>query len=109
VSPEAASERELLLLAALPASARVLVVTPLLDDRPSSLVRTLRSQEYPVTVLTPDVTGTGSVGGRVAAAERRLRRRDLEAAGATTVEWTPGDALDVALADAVAHLVGGER
>ncbi|PSP33495.1 DUF58 domain-containing protein [Halobacteriales archaeon QH_10_67_22] len=109
LSPEAASERELLLLAALPASARVLVVTPLLDDRPSSLVRTLRSQEYPVTVLTPDVTGTGSVGGRVAAAERRLRRRDLEAAGATTVEWTPGDALDVALADAVAHLVGGER
>jgi uncharacterized repeat protein (TIGR01451 family) len=109
VSPEAASERELLLLAALPASARVLVVTPLLDDRPSSLVRTLRSQEYPVTVLTPDVTGTGLVGGRVAAAERRLRRRDLEAAGATTVEWTPGDALDVALADAVAHLVGGER
>lgn len=106
-APDGGAERARLLLAALPPGAEVVLLSPALDDRPTSLVRTLRSQDYPVTVLSPDVTGTGSTGGRVAGLERSQRLRRIEATGARTVDWTPGDPLDVALANSVTGLLGG--
>ena len=100
-------ERARLLLAQLPPAAEVVLVSPLLDDRPVSLVRTLRSQGHPVTVVSPDVTDTGSVGGTVAGVERRRRLRAVAAAGARTSNWTPEGSLERALAESVTHLVGG--
>ena len=102
------SERERLLLSQLPSGAEVVLATPLLDDWPVSLVRTLRTQGHPVTVVSPDVTGTGSVGGEFAATERRHRLATIAATGATTTSWAPGDPLDLALAESVAHLTGGD-
>jgi uncharacterized repeat protein (TIGR01451 family) len=95
------------LLARLPPAAEVVLVSPLLDDRPVSLVRTLRSQGHPVTVVSPDVTGTGSVGGTVAGVEHRRRLAALAAAGARTSSWTPEESLERTLAESVTHLVGG--
>jgi hypothetical protein len=103
---DAGDERVQLLLAQLPPAAEVVLASPLLDDWPVSLVRALRSQGHPVTVVSPDVTGTGTVGGTVAGVERRHRLATVAAAGARTNTWVPGDSLALALAG-IADSVGG--
>jgi uncharacterized protein (DUF58 family) len=60
-----------------------------------ALVEALSAAGHPVLVVSPDVTGTGSPGARVAAAERRLRLRQLRACGARVVDWDPGEPLSV--------------
>ncbi|MEF8853032.1 MAG: DUF58 domain-containing protein [Haloarculaceae archaeon] len=99
-------ERARLLLAQLPPTAEVVLVSPLLDDWPVSLVRTLQGQGHPVTVVSPDVTDTGTVGGTVADVQRQHRLATLATSGATTAEWTPAESLEFALAESVTHLVG---
>lgn len=105
--PDGGSERARLLLSHLPPGAEVVLLTPLLDEWPVELVRTLRGQDHRVTVVTPDVTGTGSLGGDVVGAERRLRLSSVAATGATVGDWTPGEPLEFALAGSVTHLLEG--
>lgn len=107
--PDGGSERARLLLSHLPPGAEVVLLTPLLDEWPVELVRTLRGQDHPVTVVSPDVSGTGSLGGDAVGAERRLRLASVAATGATVGDWTPGEPLEFALAESAAHLLGGSR
>jgi len=79
----------------LPGSAAVAVATPVLDDEPVALVEALSAAGHPVLVVSPDVTGTESLGARVTATERRLRLRRLRACGARVVDWDPGEPLSV--------------
>ncbi|WP_435098365.1 DUF58 domain-containing protein [Halarchaeum sp. P4] len=80
-----------------PSDAQVVFATPLLDATSAFTARRLESYGHPVTVLSPDVTGRDTVGGRVAAVERRTRIRELRGAGVRVVDWDPADPLAVAL------------
>jgi hypothetical protein len=99
------------LLARLPADAQVVLVSPVPDDWPASLARSLSTRGHDLAVLSPDVTG-GSSGGElavgesagdpspgrtVAATHRAIRLWDLRTNGATTVDWDVDDPLDLAL------------
>jgi hypothetical protein len=88
-----------------PPTAQVVFVTPLLDDWPVEFVRTLVERDYPVTVVSPDATGTGSSGDAVVGVERDLRLGAVDDTGATTVSWHRADSIEVALADSLADLV----
>jgi uncharacterized repeat protein (TIGR01451 family) len=103
------------LLARLPADAQVVLVSPVLDDWPASLARSLSVRGYDLAVLSPDVTGgslaggssTGSIddssserdspGRTVAGTHRAIRLWDLRTTGATTVDWDVDEPLDLAL------------
>jgi len=85
------------LLARLPADAQVVVVSPVLDEWPESLARSLAVRGHELAVLSPDVTGDDSPGRTVAGARRAMRLWDLRATGAATVDWDVADPLDVAL------------
>lgn len=93
------------LVARLPPDSQVLLCTPLLDDLPLSLVATVRERGYPVTVLSPDVTAGGSVGGRLAAVQRDDRLDALRLQGAEVVDWALSDSLDAALAASLPELI----
>jgi uncharacterized repeat protein (TIGR01451 family) len=84
----------------LPASAQVVLLSPLNDDDVVRAAQVLRVHGHPVRVVSPDTTGESSVGQRVATVERenrlnRLRRQDVD-----VVDWRPDESLTVALAAA---------
>lgn len=85
----------------LPGNAQVLLLSPATDDVPAAVARRLEAYGHPVTLLSPDVTGTGTVGGRVAAADRGRRLRALRDRGTRVVDWSPDEPLSTALARAV--------
>jgi len=93
------------LLEQFPPTAQVVFVTPLLDDWPVDLVGTLAEREYPVTVVSPDATGAGSLGRTVARFERDRRLADLSAVGAATVEWRQSESIEIALSNSIATLL----
>ncbi|WP_309221788.1 DUF58 domain-containing protein [Halorussus sp. MSC15.2] len=107
--PEDATIRRL--LARLPADAQVVLVSPVLDDWPESLARSLAARGHELAVLSPDVTGGGSPDGEsldgasdvgssgraVAGTRRAIRLWDLRMAGATTIDWDVDDPLGIAL------------
>jgi uncharacterized repeat protein (TIGR01451 family) len=93
-------------LARLPPNAQVVLCTPLLDDWPVELARTLAVREYEQVVLSPDVTGDRSVGQRTAAVGRELRLRTVERSGATVVGWNLEQPVDYALRGSLPHLLG---
>lgn len=103
VTPEEDSDRSertadpLEIVRRLSPRAQVLLFTPLVDDYPVELLRQLRTAGHPVTVYTPDVTGGQSTGGRVAAAQRALRVRELQILGVSVVEWGADESLAVAM------------
>ncbi|UPV99713.1 DUF58 domain-containing protein [Halorussus gelatinilyticus] len=87
------------LLARLPGDAQVVLVSPVLDDWPASLARSLSARGHDLAVLSPDVSGDSddSPGRTVAATRREMRLRDLRTAGATTIDWSVDDPLGIAL------------
>lgn len=95
---EAAANR---LRTTLPPDAQVLLLTPLLDHVPRSLASSIELQGVAVTVLSPNVTSTGTLGGRVTRLQRRNRARAIRENGTTVVDWTLTDPLDVALQSAL--------
>ncbi|MFC4988393.1 DUF58 domain-containing protein [Saliphagus infecundisoli] len=78
-------------------AAQVLFVSPLRDAEAARLARSLDAYGYPVTVLSPDSTGSSTPGGRVADLERRVRLYDLRRAGVRVVDWGADDPLETAL------------
>ncbi|ELZ25635.1 hypothetical protein C475_09259 [Halosimplex carlsbadense 2-9-1] len=108
-TPDGGADAVEMLLSQFPATAQVVLVTPLADDWPVSLVRRLRRRGYPVVVLSPDATGGGSLGGRVAGHERGVRLADVSATGAAAVDWDRGDPVERSLAAALSRLPGGSR
>lgn len=71
----------------LPADAQVLFFTPLIEDAAASLARRIDAHDHLVTVLSPDVTASGTTGERLVGLERRERLRDLRSAGIRAIEW----------------------
>jgi len=93
------------LLAGFPPTAQVVFFTPLLDDWPVEVARTLAQREYPVTVVSPDATDRASLGRTVAALERDGRLAALSAAGVSTVRWRQSESLDVALSNSLTSVL----
>ncbi|WP_137286812.1 DUF58 domain-containing protein [Halorussus salinisoli] len=91
------------LLARLSADAQVVLVSPVLDDWPESLARSLSLRGHDLAVLSPDVTGgrvpegERSPGRAVAGTRREVRLWDLRTTGATVVDWDVNDPLGIAL------------
>jgi len=99
------TERVRRLLAQLPPTAQVVVFTPLLDDWPVDVARTLARQAYPVTVVSPNATDRASLGRTVAALERDRRVDTLSAAGVSTVRWRQSESLESALSNSIASIL----
>ncbi|WP_135365470.1 DUF58 domain-containing protein [Halosimplex halophilum] len=108
-TPDGGTDAVDLLFSQFPPAARVVLVTPLVDDWPVSVVRRLRRRGYPVVVLSPGATGGASLGRRVAGHERAVRLADVSATGATAVDWDRDDPIEGALATALAKLPGGSH
>lgn len=85
---------------------QVLLFSPLADDAAMRTALEIDANGSPVTVLNPDVTGTDSIGGRLALIERDNRRATLRRSGIPVVDWSPDDGLAAALLDAPS---GGTR
>lgn len=85
-----------------PRTADIVLVSPLLDDPPLSLARTLSAAGHAVLVVSPDVTGETStaadgLGPRVAGIQRRLRLQRLGSRDIRVVDWQTTDPLSVAM------------
>ncbi|SNR40129.1 DUF58 domain-containing protein [Halorubrum vacuolatum] len=71
----------------LPTDAQVLFFSPLVDRYPATVAKRIDAYGHLVTVLSPNVTTRGTLGGRLVAHERRERVRGLRGAGIRTIEW----------------------
>ncbi len=89
------------LRARLGADAQLLVLSPLLDDEIVSTVRRFEAAGTPVSVLSPDVTESGSGGRTLARVERDQRRRRLHRAGVRVIDWRPDRPLSMTVSDAM--------
>jgi len=78
---------------------RVVVCSPLTDDSAVRMTKTLAARGHAVTVVSPDMT-PDTTGGNLARIERSKRVDALRRAGIRLVEWSPDDALAVAMARA---------
>ena len=93
------------LLARLPPNAQVVLATPLMDNWPVTFARALAVRGFPQMVVTPDIAGSETHGQQVTAIQRRLRIRELEGVGATTVSWDLEQPIDYALRLSLPHLL----
>ncbi|WP_336034922.1 DUF58 domain-containing protein [Halobacterium yunchengense] len=84
----------------LPADAQVVFCSPLTDEDAVEYVRRLEARGNPVTVVSPDLTGSETLGQQVARLERATRVRSLRRAGVRVVDWDPGESFPVAVATA---------
>lgn len=81
----------------LPSRAQLLLISPLHDAFPVTAAQTLEAQGHAVTVLSPGVTAEGTVGTRLADAERRNRIYSLRESGVRVVDWEPTEPLGAEL------------
>ncbi len=81
----------------LPGHAQLVVLSPLCDDRAVELLREFHARGYPVTVVSPDATGGGSTGQRLAAVERAANLSRLRRSGVRVVDWDPDRPLRTAV------------
>lgn len=77
-------------------------VTPLLDGAIQGLCRRLRNRDFPVVVISPDVTApmAGDVGEqtppqRLLGVQRAIRIEALRQDGCTVIDWDPAKPLSV--------------
>lgn len=78
--------------------AQVMAFTPLADDGVVDALRSFEAAGNRVTVVSPDETNAETLGGRLAATERRARIGALRRAGVPVVDWGPDEPLGNALA-----------
>lgn len=88
--------------AAVPDDAHVVLVSPFADAAPLAYAHRLAVAGNAVTVLSPDATGDGTLGGRAARVDRRVRLDRVERFCEAVVDWPA----DRSLALAVARTVG---
>lgn len=88
----------------LPATAQVIVCTPLVDDWPVELAEALCGRGYATVVVSPDVTTGSTPGQRLAAVRRRLRADAIEREGGAVIDWTPDGPIDGAIGAALADV-----
>jgi len=90
----------------LPRNAQVIFCTPLLDDDAVDVARRLDADGHAVSVVSPDVTETGSPGRDLVRLERDLRMGQLRRAEVPVVDWGRGEQLAVALRGTRRTVVG---
>ena len=88
------------LIAQFPERAELLVVSPLVDRVPLSYAERAAVLGNGPTLLSPDPTGDGSAGGRLAGARRRTRLREARGVCDRVIDW-PADRSLSAVAAAV--------
>lgn len=71
----------------------VVFCTPLVDDFCVAAGARLRALGHRVSVVSPDVTTTATLGGRLAALERANRVAALRRSAVPVVEWDPAEPL----------------
>lgn len=81
----------------LPPDAQLLVCTPVLDESIVEAVATLRRRGYPVTVLSPDLTGEDHVGARIESVHRTARLERLRRLDVAVLDWAIDEPLSVTL------------
>ena len=79
---------------------QVLIVSPLSDGFVPERAYTLEAADHAVTVVSPDVTSTETVGQRFARVERTNRINAMRGAEIPVVDWDPEVPLGTALARA---------
>ena len=84
----------------LAAETQVVFVTPTTDEFALEAALTFEAADHPVTVLSPDVTATGTLGERLATVERDRRLRSLRRSGVRVVDWDREESLERAVARA---------
>lgn len=87
------------LLGRLSSTTQVVLLTPLCDADIGQAARRLEVHGHHVTVISPDVTGSETVGQRLAAVDRENCIAGLRAVGIPVVEWRPTVPLAAALVD----------
>ncbi|ELY95478.1 DUF58 domain-containing protein [Natrialba taiwanensis] len=90
----------------LSAETQIVLLSPLCDAMAADIARRLDAGGHAVTVVSPDPTAERTVGHRLAAVARRVRRFDLEQAGISVVDWGPDESIDAVFAR---HAAGGSR
>jgi uncharacterized protein (DUF58 family) len=82
----------------LPSESQVVLLSPLCDDRIVDESIRLDKSGHAVTVITPDVTDTDSLGQRLASVERRNRLSRLRGNDVQVVQWPLDTRLSATLA-----------
>ncbi len=78
---------------------QVFFFTPLCDDEAARIAQRIESGGCAVTVVSPDVITSETVGDRLARIERQNRLTSLRHTGVAAVDWDPGERIGTALAD----------
>ncbi|WP_435346383.1 DUF58 domain-containing protein [Haloarchaeobius sp. HRN-SO-5] len=73
----------------LPDAAQIILLSPLCDDWIVTAARRLDAYGYPVSIVSPDVVESDTLGRRLASIERSNRITSLRAGDIPIVEWDP--------------------
>lgn len=71
----------------IPDSTQLVFLSPMADGGAARYVTRFESRGHPVTVISPDPSGTETVGQTVATIERQLRLRRLRDRGIRIIDW----------------------
>lgn len=97
-------DETLRLLAEIPADARVILCSPLVDNWPVECAHSLAGN-HELVVVSPDPVGGDQPGQRIMDLHRQLRLRELQRLDASTVNWGVEQPFETALRDAVPTLL----
>lgn len=85
-----------------PPEAQVALFSPLLDDPPVDAIETWLATDRPVSVLSPDVVTTNTLGGQQTAVLRRARLARCQRLGGRPIDWRRGTPLALVIEQAFA-------
>lgn len=92
------SSRTQRLIEAIPQGSQVVLVSPLLDETPVRAVAELVARDHVTTVISPDVTTGGTVGGSIERVDRTERVRTLTGTeDVRVVDWSLEEPLQAAV------------
>lgn len=83
-----------------PPNAQVLVLSPATDDFAVEVTDRLAAFGHPVTLLSPAVTGTGSLGARRQRLDRACRLGEVRDRGTRVIDWEPSEPVQMAISRA---------
>lgn len=85
-----------------PPAAQLTLFSPLLDDAPADAAETWLAADRPVSVLSPDVVSSTTLGGQQTAVVRRARLARCQRVGARPIDWRRGTPLALVIDRALA-------
>jgi uncharacterized protein (DUF58 family) len=90
----------------MPDAAQVVFLSPMADDYAAEVAKRFRAYGHAVTVVSPDVTGTGTPGGGVERIERSRRLAEVRGGKIRVADWSPDEPIRVAVSKATARWSG---